>query len=86
MSEQGPGGPEQAQEQIQQLAAQLGPLLEVMQTAEDPKAKMEAIKKIMAILAQLKEIFTSIGAEAQYYENFGQLEMQMQQAMGQLEG
>lgn len=86
MSEQGPGGPEQAQEQIQALAAQLGPLLEVMQTAESPEAKMDAIKKIMAILAQLKEIFKSIGAEAQYYENFGQLEMQMQQAMGQLEG
>ncbi len=86
MAEQMPQGAENAQEQIQSLAAELGPLMQKLQSVETPEGKLDIIKRILAILAKLKELFAAAGAEDQYMQNFGQLEMQMQQAMGQLEG
>ena len=86
MSEQMPQGAEGVQEQIQGLASQLGPLIEKLNSAESPEAKLDIIKQILETLAKLKELFISAGAEDQYYKSFGELEMQMNQAMGQMEG
>ncbi len=86
MSEQMPQGAENAQEQIQSLASELGPLMQKLQSEQTPEGKLNIIKQILSILAKLRELFAAAGAEDQYMKNFGQLEMQMQQAMGQLEG
>jgi hypothetical protein len=87
MAEQMPQEGENVQEQIQSLAGELGPLIQRMQSAEKPEDKVALIKQILELLGKIKALFAAAGQEEQFYNSqFGEIEMQMQQAMGQMEG
>jgi hypothetical protein len=86
MAEKMPQGAENkqegGQEQAQALVKELGPLLQKLQSEQSPEGKAALLRRIMDILAQLKQMLPP----EVYAQQFGKLEMQLQQAAGGLEG
>ncbi len=84
--EKGQEGGQEKMQEIQSLAQMLGPLIQQFQEVPNPPDKLKIVLQILEVLARLKELFAEVGQPDAYNKQFGQLEAQMQQIAGQLQG